>query len=385
MKKYFSFFKSIGYLLVILVFTTFFIGCNDKKSELDSVKTTYVVKVSDDSFKKEGTLSEFVEDIVYILLDTSKNVPLIGNIDKVEFIENKILVLDKTISKSLFIFDNNGKFVQKIGSVGQGPGEYNEIYDFYTTVTNGNLYYCLKSNNKVLYYDKNGKYKSEKAIPLSREISKYNDGFALIGIDYDLLCMDDSLQKIKNSFFPLGTIYPKATLWPFTKTNDGSLLYRHSLSDTIFKILTNKIYPHTIISFSNPIPNEDLKQLIKEGLNTRPPINKMHSIKYYSENESKICFYFYYNNSYYMSLFDKKNKKTVVISPNIQNDVTFESTPPILFSTHSKYFVGVLDPKNITLNSLDRKNRFVKKILDTYSNVDLKKDINPTIILVKFK
>lgn len=55
---------------------------------------------------------------------------LLGRINKIQEIDNRLFVLDKSISKSVLVFDRKGTFLFRVGKLGQGLGEYASVSDF---------------------------------------------------------------------------------------------------------------------------------------------------------------------------------------------------------------------------------------------------------------
>ncbi|MDR1339669.1 MAG: 6-bladed beta-propeller [Prevotellaceae bacterium] len=98
---------------------------------------------------EEIKLSDYVDNIKVVKLATSDDV-LIGEIVKVELFNNRIYVLDR-LSNALFIFTDEGEIIYKLRKIGQGPGEYNTLFDF--AVTDDGLY-LSDIGNAILHYDK---------------------------------------------------------------------------------------------------------------------------------------------------------------------------------------------------------------------------------------
>jgi hypothetical protein len=76
-----------------------------------------------------GTLTDSVMQI--IPLETTDEA-LIANIDKIEIRNNQIYIMDQ-LAKSVYVYDMNGKYLNRINKVGQGPGEYTNLS--YMTIT----------------------------------------------------------------------------------------------------------------------------------------------------------------------------------------------------------------------------------------------------------
>ena len=56
---------------------------------------------------------------------------LIGHIDQLRIFRDRIYILDREQTKSLYVFDSKGNFLFRPGSPGRGPGEYYEPTQFY--------------------------------------------------------------------------------------------------------------------------------------------------------------------------------------------------------------------------------------------------------------
>src|SRR5690606_33248538 len=67
--------------------------------------------------------SELFDSVNLVQLETNERC-LIGNIDTILYHNNMILILDKIVAKSVFMFDKHGGFGRKIGKIGRGPREY---------------------------------------------------------------------------------------------------------------------------------------------------------------------------------------------------------------------------------------------------------------------
>lgn len=99
-------------------------------------------------------LSEVADSLRYIPLETTDSC-LIGSVDKLLLTEaGRFVVVDKEIAASVYVFDADGRFLNRIGRHGQGPGEYNSIED--VTCGGGYIYVWDSSLNKVLKFTEHG-------------------------------------------------------------------------------------------------------------------------------------------------------------------------------------------------------------------------------------
>lgn len=103
---------------------------------------------------KTVMLSEIASDIRYIPLETRDNC-LIGGELSIGISGNDIIAADHQ-TRSFYRFDTSGKFLNKIGNQGQGPGEYS-VGLFYMTDPIAKQIYIQDFGN-LFCYDFNGKF-----------------------------------------------------------------------------------------------------------------------------------------------------------------------------------------------------------------------------------
>ena len=104
--------------------------------------------------------STLYDTISYIKLETNPNC-VIGVIDNILHINNKFVIVDMTVAKSIFLFDSNGRFIKKIGVTGRGPQEYDSpdgvVYNKYRDEI---IVWC-NNLKKLLTYKLDGSFVSE--------------------------------------------------------------------------------------------------------------------------------------------------------------------------------------------------------------------------------
>ena len=101
-------------------------------------------------------LSDLVERVEYIPLETNDNC-IVGNIYNLfDVSENYIAVSDFMFQRQVFLFDRAGRFITKIGSRGQGPGEYVMQREVFIDESKKCIY--VKDLRKLLMYDFSGKH-----------------------------------------------------------------------------------------------------------------------------------------------------------------------------------------------------------------------------------
>jgi hypothetical protein len=126
------------------LFTIF--GCKQEQprgTELPVIDIVEGIEASEDT---PMMWSEIADDITFIPLETTDEC-LIGDDYEICLKNNHIVVIDNT--SQIYLFDKTGKFIRKIGSRGQGPGEY--LLPRFPVIVNDELF--IYDPAKKLCYD----------------------------------------------------------------------------------------------------------------------------------------------------------------------------------------------------------------------------------------
>lgn len=111
-----------------------------------------------------------------------QNGDVIGIVDKVLFKDDKVLLLASK-QKQVFIFNNNGEYLNKIHKSGSGPGEYTSINNIFLK---DNLVGIVDIHlSTIFFYDYNGDFvNSMSSNNIFRDIIAYNDSFLCYTPDF---------------------------------------------------------------------------------------------------------------------------------------------------------------------------------------------------------
>ena len=112
------------------------------------IEHTQIIDIDTDSY---------VDVVRYVPLETKDNV-LIGNIDKLFFYENRIFVVDMFKSKSVFIFNDEGQFINKISRFGYKIDEYRSFRDVELDKKTKQLVLYDRNGGKMLFFDLDGEF-----------------------------------------------------------------------------------------------------------------------------------------------------------------------------------------------------------------------------------
>jgi hypothetical protein len=336
-----------------------------------------------------STSSEKLSEIIlpeYLLipLETSSE-SLVSKIDKVVLHEDKIYILDGFSDARIKVFDISGKFLRTIGKLGEGPGEFRNPVDFFLME---DFIYIYDNPDNLLKYNFMGDFvESERTGISGFKIENLQDkGFAIIngGTSSNLLTTDARYGDIK-SFFPYKSRFvDQLILYPLIKTENGDVLYRRFLNDTIFRLEETGVpIPHLFIDHGDKgfsleqngrdvaINDEEL-----ENLTSSYAVNQL-----YLENDSHQLVFYFSSMSPSFALRNKETSSSRVFDfLNFENDITLTSN---FAFTHASggYFIGVVDPSAVFMDKKPLENypEKMKKVLDQLEDGD-----NPILLLAKF-
>lgn len=143
------------------------VGCrSDKKGwsgQSGVIDTTYCTEITVDP--RNGDFFQFdslMDRVSFIRLETNDSC-LIGEISQMVCVDSLIFIADREIAKAVYCFNRQGSFLRKIGSVGQGPGEYNG-YLCYITLSADKKHLIVMDYGKIIHYDFDGNLLKEEAI-----------------------------------------------------------------------------------------------------------------------------------------------------------------------------------------------------------------------------
>lgn len=133
-------------------------------------------------------LKEKVKSVSFVALDDSNPDALFKGMNKVLHVDGRFYILDYMGTSTVFVFDEKGTFLFKVGNIGQGPGEYYKVTDF--DVNNDCIYLLDSGKRMILAYDLNGKYLKKYSylgkLEGVNDIIVTDEGNFLLGFDVEM-------------------------------------------------------------------------------------------------------------------------------------------------------------------------------------------------------
>ena len=362
--------------IVLIMIICFTLSCGKNKTYKNFSNATFNIEVKECDINNTRKLSDLVESIKYIPLETTEDC-LIGKVSKIKYYEGKFYIYDKT-TRTVFLYNEEGKFLFKYSAFGKGPFEYIKLNDM-DIDSEGNCY--LLETRKIIKLDKQLNPLKEIKLPFgTMRFAIHNNEIALVHLGED----EDEIQILSNkgkeltSYIPFSDIARQSELKPFTKF-ESDLYYKPIHCDDIFSINSDSISLHTKIHFEKPIPQN---YWIDEKSYTRSS-TYMGNIYYYCETKAFIFFRFMYDykgdDGPFYTLYSKKDNSTTIYTNNIKNDCYMSKYPPLISeATTDGHFIATIEASSFY--EAIKNNPELSNEMDEFTVLS-----NPVIALIKFK
>jgi hypothetical protein len=390
-------------IVLIILIAVIISGCNSHIKQNNSFPEFEI------SIKDNFHLSEWddqIEDIHFIPLET-KNKIIMGEIQKIIFKNNRIFI--KCWKSGIFIFDEEGRFINLIGQKGKAPFQVNHLFDF-SISSEGRLY--LLDNGKLLIFNQDGHPISESFFDIKNK--KLGHTINLYAFNADTLYFWHKSDEVEYKYHltlsdSTGDI--KKMMMPYTHFSFAASRFIQcggdkeewgitppSLKDTIFSIINGKVTPKFRIIFIDN--NENIPDLIPN--NRIDYIKSNQLLQYELEHDiSAISGDIVYNSNHLLVTARNINRgllKRVLINIST-NDVKYfkiPAEPENLFHprkfylSYNDYFVSSLDAWQVCklVDEGKTSSQFLSgirrdELLKSLKNV--KETDNPVIMMIKFK
>jgi len=391
--------------LKVLLLVAAFSAC--KNSQKEGVLTIDVNK------EITKSLDDYISHIEIIPLETTDEA-LLQNYWKVIEYNDKFYVQDR--SNGLYVFNNKRKYISKIGSHGNGPGEYIYIADFQINPFTENIE-ILEPLGRVKVYDLSGEY-------------LYYYGERYQEVSYFYIIDDDLVLFSHNSCSPTLNLYSRkadTVIRSFLSFERDFMIFRpvrtdahyyvyndelyihHGYTNEIYKFENNRLSPVLKLDFGNN--NFSIHDYPWEFAESDKEVGKdfvdrkyVYAFRQDFENDKYLMKQFCYRYDILLLVYDKLNNEYEILHDlqdcirymledishygNYLSDILPEAEetgtrlPPLLnWDSGNEYTLGCINSQTraryINPNILDEEN------LKKYNNIDL--NDNPALVKIYFK
>ena len=372
-------------------------SCNGQRS-VNFCDAKYIVNIDTLNTNMKLYFTDLFNSYSIIPLETSAN-NLIGKIDEIEFHNDTMIILDRNISKSISLYDENGKYIRKIGKLGKGSGEYVKPISICVNHKEKSIIILCESLKKVIYYTMQGQFLNEFRINTTgylNSIACYDDK-VFIDVYPDKGRTDNFLlysynksgeeenRHISNKLYRNGFTQLFSLSNVFSNSTSG-VKYCKPFMSTVFEIKSNEALPYLYLCTENIASDNQIKEFntgsaMEFVSNAYRKTKVFTGISNYIESDSIIYLKFGNKGRNNNLLLSKENRQTYLYNGLVDNltDIKF----PSFTSVYKNSFISVVEAwemENFIANIRGGK------ISTTNTNIDLAKiniNSNPVIIIYK--
>lgn len=377
-------------LHIFLLLLPFFllIGCHEKKGDSFDSSSDKMIYCDLEQFE-DVDFHAFLDSVRYVKLDTDSSC-LINSIAKTIYYNECFYIADGSGS-SIFVFNNQGKFLFKLNEQGGGPEEYISIADFTIDRADSTLTILdLETRKLSVYTLKDLKFLKKSPLPVFFRRALSLDNQCYLGYDEkegvylinekegtkDMII--DYSESLKNlNYNDIGTLY-----W----TDEGTGIFS-TYDNCIYHYNKGILEKKNNIEYSKATP-ADFK-VKKEDVKKKDDLKKKPAYVILSHHEKKDWIFQLIGDNkdskIHSMLYSKKEGKSFMIKRILNfNDILFSSMEPslmddcIIFSSTGCPFSEL--QKMINDYSDNNWSENLKKII-----FNSKEDDNPILQILYFK
>lgn len=339
-------------------------------------------------------LSSFVESLDYLPLETTLDCLLGEYFNRIVITTDDIFIFD--FRQRAYRFSIDGKFKNKVGKIGKGPGECIKPLDM--VVDSINKQVALLDNDKLVWYDFDGKHiktdplkvKADKIIAVNQNTLLYNNKYYMYAKPSERFSMFFYSYKKKKELSKIAC--EKKDKIPFSICEP--IIYKHNhqtfvkdyWSDTIYQVISPfQLKAHIAIN-SGKLKHRDNDDKSLFTGKKNPADTWVIDITRITETDRFI----FLTSNKGLFIYDKKSKNTHCCNARRENEQWFvfnnNLTPgPDLMAPLKIYPVGTNSFVSYHYaHSFFKKNGALKNGLPP-SLKELKPGDNPVLVFIKFK
>lgn len=182
--------RDLTYLLCCVFVFSFLYSCSEKETTttLETINIDYNNEVN----VENSLTTNYFKSRKLIKLETTKE-SLISNISRLIVFDNYYFIFDQD-TKSIYKFNEFGKYISKINRIGKGPGQYLKISDFTIDTKEKQIILLSNTPNDLMYFDLDFNFIKQ---------TKNTEYYSYISTDQSSMYLINSLAKYDGNYISI--------------------------------------------------------------------------------------------------------------------------------------------------------------------------------------
>lgn len=314
-----------------------------------------------------GDLSPIPSTKTSTLFELVKLIPLedqhpLGQVEKIILLDQQIVVFDRSINNMAALFDYSGKFICKLGTIGEGPREYLRLADIQYNLYHQTLDIWDDLSRKVIQFSLDGAFVQEKNVdvfashfaPVDSNTYLFYKGASLVDPDLDtrFITVNIKTNTILSKDFPIEPhqeairFEPNAIL-RYNRYGQG-YFFNDNHYNTIYSFTPKQIQQRIFVDFGDKaLPADELrfKKLDAQRyfkLLTKP--GTYSTIRRPIETKDAILFQFAHGEKLLTCIHDKRTHQSRIFERFFDDLFGNALLFPPIDADEAGHFVFALDP-----------------------------------------
>jgi hypothetical protein len=339
-------------LLILILIICCLLGCRSNK-EVPACITIEAGKAM------KNDLIPAIEIESVIKPETNDTI-LIGSITRLEFYSGRYFVFDRVCSKSLYIFNSDGRLHAKTKH-GNGPGEIIAPWDFFIDKERSRIIIWDQSTFKMMTFDMNLKYISDElhASLAIRNFKLINKDTAFVfaqgpvveefnnnwnAVSYNYLMYSGNFGKVFKKISPTPRELIQLTLNSPIYSDSSGIVFVAPLDNHIYKLADNNVIPEYYLEFGKYACSDEE---IANGPSSFFPMvsagQRVSSLDYVFENDQYLVVSFCFIDNWAFIIYSKQNNKTYYSNNMFKNNIMPKC---VLQGLAGDSFIATVDPED---------------------------------------
>jgi 6-bladed beta-propeller len=379
------------FLMLAIALLTSCQKSNDNKTVKDQPTLIRLV----DNLEKSTPNRKFKDlfRITKVIKLQSDEQSFIASLNKMILVENELIILDKKYA-SVKVFDVEGKFINTIAKVGQGPGEFTRIFDMDHIENDNSLLIYSNDDMKMCKFGLDGVLKKETRVPfyscyftsigndslvffVNYNSSEYNDKHNLI--------VTDSKFNVLEKYFPYTRNFASSSSGMLVKSNNN-ILYNDAYEGNIYQFLNGKMYLKYQVDLGKYCVPLDMTQTFSSL--AKHLLEYSYFERVATKTTDCLIFTFSHNRRSNLGIYFDKTKEIITNKNFTKNDIYQIISPPQNLAEDENQFFTYISPT--TLGYIKDNPNFYEELKVDYPELytqlkELKDSDNPIVIFFKKK